>query len=94
MVQVTMPDYEYDRYDVMEFMAAILPLAHANNSLPDKSWRFLLAYSGVDNITAYVDTDSSAKLSGEFDTHPKQNLEITFSAAGELYQIESVTISG
>ena len=88
-----MPEYGFDRYDVLEFMACILPLAHANKLLPDKSWRFLLAYVGVDNMTAYVDTDSTAKLSGEFDTHPKQQLEITFASIDGLYKVETVTIS-
>ena len=78
MPTINICEHQYDRYDLVEFKAQIVPLIHANIGLTDKNWQFVLAMIGVSNILAHIDTEHTAKLSGLFDTYPALHLEMVF----------------
>ena len=93
MPNIDICDHAYDRYDLMEFRAQVVPLAHAQVALTDKNWRFLLSAVGVSDISACNEKDGSAMLNGKFDTYPEHMIKMRFEKdTNDLFAIANICI--
>lgn len=74
-----------ERFDVSEFLIAIMPIANAEVAMPDTCWTLLLSLLGVSAIAGKCMNEKESNLFGKMLTHPAIKVEISLLTNVDMY---------